>query len=451
MMKTIETAAVKFASPENLDQNGRIFFWNDGVYRAINNQRESFYREVLREEVMVGLQAAGLVGTKAADITLDGSTLTVEHERIPVASYVTEWCASMLKSAAITTLKVALELEKHGWQLHDAHPWNVLFDGTKAKFADFTSIVPVKNRERWTALEEFVGTFVKPLLLMSEGGETAARRALVDWRTLRGSRLGNVEAVWALLKARNISGAFRYLWARKYPGSAGLRAQLESLLKLVEAIPVRLADTAWSDYCEDEVDLDTFGEWMLKRRTVSEVLDRCQPTRLLDIGCNTGWFSKLASLKGARAISFDLDEPSINRLFVNENAAKFGILPLVVNFINPPPAYGYGLRCSSAYERFRSEFVLGLAIVHHLVFKQNESFDSIVEKIARYSEKWLLIEFIPKEDKYVWKYFERWPSYHEKYSWYTTDNFIASLKKEFSKVEVLPSNPEPRILVLCER
>ena len=63
-MRTIENKLVTFASPENLDRNGRLFFWDDGVYRAINDDKEPFYRRVLGQKVIPDLQTAGLIGTR---------------------------------------------------------------------------------------------------------------------------------------------------------------------------------------------------------------------------------------------------------------------------------------------------------------------------------------------------------------------------------------------------
>ena len=77
-----------------------------------------------------------------------------------------------------------------------------------------------------------------------------------------------------------------------------------------------------------------------------------------------------------------------------------------------------GVYTKSTIPHFKEKWDFNLsAIVHHLVFKQKESFETIVEKIARYTDRWLPIEFIPKEDKYVWKYFERWPDYHKTVSY----------------------------------
>ena len=183
---------------------------------------------------------------------------------------------------------------------------------------------------------------------------------------------------------------------------------------------------------------------MVKRRVVNEIILRCKPKSLLDIGSNTGWFSKLAALNGINVIAFDLDETSINKLYQNNKLQNLKILPLAMNFVKPTPAYGISLRCIPAIERYKAEMVLGLAIMHHLVFKQKIDFETSIRIFKAFTNKWLVVEFIPKEDKYV----SQW--YNESFSWYTLDNFVTELQRHFSRVEVLPSNPDPRVLILCE-
>jgi hypothetical protein len=148
---------------------------------------------------------------------------------------------------------------------------------------------------------------------------------------------------------------------------------------------------------------------------------------------------------GSYVIATDIYETCINRLYLNDQARTHHILPLALDFRNPTPAYGIDLRCSAATERLRCDMVIGLAIVHHLVFKQKLRFDAIVGGLSSFADKWLLVEFIPREDKYV----SEW--YNDSFSWYTVDNFTKELQKHFSKLEQLPSNPEPRVMFLCER
>ncbi len=62
-----------------------------------------------------------------------------------------------------------------------------------------------------------------------------------------------------------------------------------------------------------------------------------------------------------------------------------------------------------------------------------------------FAANWLLVEFIPREDRYV----SEWWS--DKYSWYTLDSFITFLKQQFQSIRIYPSDPKPRVLILCEK
>jgi hypothetical protein len=89
--------------------------------------------------------------------------------------------------------------------------------------------------------------------------------------------------------------------------------------------------------------------------------------------------------------------------------------------------------------------VLALALIHHLVFRQHLNFEMVVEGISIFSSRWLLLEFVTREDPLVrglWS---------EKYAWYTEENLTACLRKTFREVQALPSYPEPRKLLLCTK
>ena len=93
----------------------------------------------------------------------------------------------------------------------------------------------------------------------------------------------------------------------------------------------------------------------------------------------------------------------------------------------------------------KGDNVLVLAILHHLVFKESVRFDTFVEIVSNYTKKNAIIEFIPKEDVYVSKW------YTEKYNWYSLENFIIELEKYFSEIKVFDSYPSPRKLLLCKK
>lgn len=445
MNTRLEFEDVSFASKRSVDRNGRLFFWNEGVYRAISLAMCPVYQKLLHSGQAKRLFDLGLIETELAPIELDGYDLVLKHQKVPFVSYATEWCEAMMKEAALLTLDLILALADLGLELQDAHPWNILFDGCQPKFTDFSSIVPMQSAEAWLPSREFIGMFYNPLLLMSVGCANQARSLLVDPATRLGRRVSGRDVLRTLLKERKPKQFLSALGQMQPSRAAGRTATITKLRRRIANMPIPLGKTKWSDYCMEEVDFSTQDQWIVKRKIAQEAISRCQPKTLLDIGSNTGWFSKLAALQGCRVIAIDNDETCINKLFLNEEAHRLSILPLAIDFRNPTLAYGIELRCAPATERLRCEMVLGLAIVHHLVFWQKLRFDTIVESLAAFTEKWLLVEFIPHGDKYV----REW--YNDSFAWYTIDNFVKELQKHFRKIEKLPSSPEPRLMFLCER
>ena len=51
----------------------------------------------------------------------------------------------------------------------------------------------------------------------------------------------------------------------------------------------------------------------------------------------------------------------------------------------------------SSNDRFKSELVLALAIIHHLAFGQQLTFKEIIEQISLYTKKYLIIEFVDQK------------------------------------------------------
>jgi SAM-dependent methyltransferase len=186
--------------------------------------------------------------------------------------------------------------------------------------------------------------------------------------------------------------------------------------------------------------------WILKQQTIHQILSELQPETVLDIGSGGGQYSKLAAALGSKVIALDIDETCISHLYVEARVKSLPILPLVMDFTKPTPARGLANHWAiAATERLQCEMVLALAVVDHIVFKQRLNFDQIVEGLAQFSTRWAVVEFIPREDPTISKLWT------ERVSWYTLDHFIAALRKRFVKVTAMPSDPEPRVLLLCEK
>jgi hypothetical protein len=111
----------------------------------------------------------------------------------------------------------------------------------------------------------------------------------------------------------------------------------------------------------------------------------------------------------------------------------------------PMGSHGRALAYASAVDRLRSDSSMSLALLHHLVGRQAVSFELFAEITDSLSRHTAIIEFVPADDVHV----RHWPIARQ--PWYNADRFIAAMKPYFARVDVLPSSPEPRQLLLFRR
>ena len=92
-------------------------------------------------------------------------------------------------------------------------------------------------------------------------------------------------------------------------------------------------------------------------------------------------------------------------------------------------------------ERMRSDLVLAMALTHHLILSQGMPMDFIFRRFAESTNKWLVVEFMPKG---LWGGAENLPAVPE---WYTMENFKSSMEKFFTVEKILPLEDNRIVLV----
>ncbi len=441
MSTTLKPEQVRYEPASWGDPNGRVFYWEDDLYRAVTPTMAPVYRAFLRDRRLGHLFESRLIETELTPLTLEGYGLVLKHRRIPFVSYPFEWCGEMLKAAALCTLDLSIELAAHGYELQDANPWNVLFEGCAPRHVDFGSIIPAAAGKDWRPREEFVKSFLNPLVLLAHGHGPPAREALADH-----TRWGvSDDEMPALLSPDDAEQWRSHLGARRWGGEGGRTETLRRLREGVEAIPFNAPETEWSGYYDDYYSPDAMADWSPKQRNTFDILRRTPARSVLDAGCNAGWFSRMAAAESRHVVAFDVDETCVTRLYRGSRSDGLPILPLVMNLTKPSPAYGPDRQYPDAATRLRCDLVLALAMVHHLVFKQRMTFDAIVSRLGGFSNRWLLIEWIPREDRYV----QEW--YTPAFTWYGLDGFVTALRRVFPRIETFESNRLPRKLLFCEK
>jgi hypothetical protein len=177
----------------------------------------------------------------------------------------------------------------------------------------------------------------------------------------------------------------------------------------------------------------------------------------------------LAAKLGSAVVAVDLDEASIDRLFKDAKNQHLDILPLVANLVRPLPALAANVYenepslsligdslplISQPDSRLQCEMVMALAIVHHLSLGQSHSFEDIAAILARLGTEYLCVEFVDIDDEMITSdpgFFPAYNSNRSAFGWYSRENFMNALRAHYSSIEVVPSHPASRTLLIGRR
>ncbi len=407
------------------DPSGYVFTHEGRVLRAIAAESHAGLSELLEKRLLEKfIRARQVVATRFIEAGPLHTALCaehpgyghfLEHERLPHLSFPYEWSVSMLADAARLTLDLQIALLGAGFALKDASAYNVQFRNGRPLFIDLGSIHRPRRLDLWFALGQFQRHFLFPLLLARHRGwdlrsyflanldglspaQVAANfRGLSRWRP---AVLLDV-TLPALLEGRAARSQARWDSAGKTGGEP--RAQLLNLQRLHGKI-ARLAAGyrprgAWHDYaatCGYDEEATA-----AKKRQLHTFLRVSKPATVLDLGCNTGEYSRLAAEAGAQVLATDADHDAIEVLYRGLRAQPAKIHPLVCDLANPPPGIGFqNTERAPFLERYTeaADCVFALALLHHLLVSANLSLGQVRDLLATFTRRWLVLEWVPPED-----------------------------------------------------
>jgi SAM-dependent methyltransferase len=483
------------------DDIGETFVSDGRVLRGIYPGKAIGVRGVLQTCIAHDLFKDGIIATREIDANTHadlGYEMMLEHARVPFVTFPHEWAASMLHSAAKLHLKLFQKLGEHGLTLKDWHPYNILFDGTEPVFVDFTSIIPAADLPKQGYLSDakapkgfgswdeysvalyrmyrltYEPYFGLPLAMMQQGRHAEAREKLVKTAlnaTDSGMLRGEVFAGRTMARVRYELNDLRLKMALSEKGP-NKKKFFALLSKMLDGMHVAVRGSAYSSYYEDKKEAfasEPSIDWTNKQNVVHDALVRFDPATVLDIGSNTGWFSLLAAKLGGNVVGVDLDEACIDSLFAAAKRERLPVLPLVANLMAPPPDIfaktfenepslskigGDKPLYPSPEKRLECEMVMALAIVHHLALGQGHSFERIASTLSGLASRYLCVEFVQRDDKMVVDdpgFFPAMMKQPRAFDWYHVDGFVAALRRHFDEVQVLPSYPSTRLMLLCSK
>jgi hypothetical protein len=418
-------------------------FVNSGLYDALVDQ------ELLipHEDVDPGLSP--------------GAARVLRPEPIPFVSYPYEWSFSMLRDAALTTLRIQSLALDHGMSLRDATAFNITFHRGRALLLDTTSFEILPEGSPWIAYRQFCQHFLAPLALMAHRDVRLGRLSRIH---LDGIPL---DLATELLPARALARPGLAMHLRMHAKSQSkhaddegaaaprvrrfslhaFRGLIDSLRKAVTGLPVPSGASVWRDYY---VETGHYADEALaaKERTVAAWIAERAPASVWDLGANTGRFARLASSTGIDTLAFDLDPYCVDIAYTQARTADDRhLIPLVMDLTDPSPSLGWGnAERATLEERGPADLVLALALIHHLAIGANVPFPMIAERFAALARA-AIVEFVPKDDPKV-RHLLR--SREDVFDGYTLDGFEAAVASSWRVVrrEALPGSD--RLLYLLE-
>ncbi len=427
------------------DPDGRVFRSGEHVFRTVTPAALARFEHLHNSGLIDSLVAPGLLMPttieSAEAFGLDPHAVgdrVMRQAAVPLVSYSYEWTFSMLQDAALVTLDILQAALARDVVLKDAPAFNVLFEGTCPRLVDVLSLEAYQPGALWAGYTQFCRSFLAPLLVSAHTRTTvgpllrghlgelplgdAAR--LLGWtRVLRPG-----VATHILLQSRLEQGF------GKRPDDVGQAAAAAAhpkvlLIKTAGRIRALVASlrhrrsSAWAGYS----DANTYNEESRAQKAgfVERALSEKRPRVVLDLGCNTGEYSRLALRHAHHVVALDGDADSVDALYRTERGST-KLSPIVSDLHNPTPAQGWQLRERAALlDRLKGDFVLALALVHHLRITAGIPLPDVIQFLLDRAPEGI-IEWVDREDPMVKQMLRLRPDVYPDYTWTTFESILKS-------------------------
>lgn len=430
--------------------DGNYLVWHQNKLLRIITENISFYVSTL--QIINENPCPNLIKTKL--ISQTDTMLILEHEVIDNVTYAIEWTRRQKIIALRATLIIQQYLVTYGLTLKDPHAFNITFKCDKPVYLDYGSISnPSYRLYKW---------FYRDLMKINNYPEVGwasiikiSKYKIICISTML-SLLSNRLGMKVLIKIYSVNEL-------KTKPSIIMRAliYLGDMIKKIKRLKqltvyhyaVRIfrklqsnsKNTHWTNYNQNTTHTNIKSD---RVRNMISIINEHRPITMLDIGANKGHFSQLALDKGVKqVVSMDLDEKSLDQLFNHYHirhkkgyCVKADLMHYPEN-INNYARYG---TFQPLYNRIKSDFVICLAVIHHICYFGNYNFDEFINRIKKFATKILVIEFVPYTDVHLTGKIYN----HKDKSWYTQEKFIEAMSRNgYILLMVNSSTPSPRTLI----
>ena len=400
------------------DPSGRVYLAGENVLRTIHEKYSTHWLAMEQTGFLQEAVEQGFLLEFKEVSPLKDSWKCIKSPKLPFISYPYEWSFEQLKDAALHTLLGLKAALKYGLTLKDASAYNIQFYGGKPIFIDHLSFEKREPHSPWAAYLQFCKHFLAPLALMSRLDVSLGKllRLWIDGIPLElASKLLPYKTKFSPLLFIHIHlharMQLKHNDARRSAAKAkAVKIGENAVFKLCESLRAAIEDlkpprqkSEWGDYYDDtnyspEAAAD-------KIAFMSQIANEFGGDLAVDLGANTGLFSRLIAGNYRHVVAADIDYQAVGNHYTRLKTENIkNITPMIFDLSNPSPALGFGLKERDSFSaRCSADMLTALALLHHLVFsagiplvKTAEYFSTLLK------EKGILIlEFVPGEDSQV--------------------------------------------------
>lgn len=411
------------------DHDAKVINVNNTYYRLLSHHYKEAYEHFMGSGLYEALVTRNLIisHTEVPTFIQDDSVYkTLLPEQIAFISYPFEWTYAQWIQAAEVFIKINSIALKFGMILKDATPYNFYFQRGSAMLLDTSSFMFYEHGKPWIAYRQFCEAFLGPIALMYYNGE--------DWtRLLRSKNELHLPFISRQLPFRswwNLTTTIHIHWHSKFYSTEkksnespkGLSREkidllLQSFLSTIHKWKNKAETSShWSKYYAE--DLESAQYLPSKEAIIKNWVEEIQPPSILDVGANTGHFTKVLADRTKKMIALEYDPHSVDAItkWIFESKADH-VFTVAADITDPIAGTGFmNLETTPLLSRCNATLVLGLALMHHLFFIKRLSFFHIAELFKVVSQKWVIVEFVPEDDQKVIQLKEGAPAYYNSYS-----------------------------------
>lgn len=423
------------------------------VYRAVGDEKAEnlrlVYERVCKSETLI----KSIVKTCVLENN-NTSPLVFQHEFLPLVSYCSEWSPSMFRDYVLYMIDFIAELDKIGLGIQDPSLYNATFHNGKFVYVDYSGIF--WDKTNWFIMQTFIELHINTLIIILK---CQSKGYMYLQNPMMVAKFADV--VGYLNKQEILQYHEMFSGCEKSTVNGEVLKACEILKDYVNLLTSDFASVSdWTGYQDNLYSQkQTQKDYTRKQKEVLSLVRSVSPKTLLDLAGNMGWYSLTLSKELNYAVTIDIDtgiSDSAYEILMKLNVKN--VYPISLNFIAPTPALYRNVpvytepihpHIKGAIDRFKCEMVLVLAVIHHLALSQGLSFEEIVGQVYLFTGRYLIIEFIDREDEWVVRYLRQYSE--SRTAWYTRERFEKALGEKFTITSIRSSDTATRSLYLCEK